>query len=184
MAWILVGGRIANANRVWQAAQDADVTSWNKANDFIVAAMLESSAHAGDSGTIQLQWRNVTDGGSFANLSAAGELTWSAVTDLVNGNAVVHTEEGVTPIQATHDDGVEREGANDIAVTIALKTIHEEEQWAVDCNNAHDGDNYEFRLWDATASAAVGTLLCDITIAAAPTRIPRPPAQGLDPMFF
>ena len=37
----LVGSRIANASRSWQAAEDADVSDWNKSNPIIISAMIE-----------------------------------------------------------------------------------------------------------------------------------------------
>jgi len=160
----LSGSRIANATRTWQAAEDAGVVDWVKTNDFIFAIAAESGAHAAAVGTLQIRWRNKTDEGSFAVLSGSGELTWSGVTDLVNDNAVTSGEAGCTGT-GTWVDGVEREGANDVTTDLA-KAQWTEHQWAVDCSGAHDGDEYEFELYDATEGAAVGTCAATITMEA------------------
>lgn len=165
----LTGSRIQNATRVNQAVEDADVTAWPKANDFIVCAMVEALGHSGGSSNLTLRWRNVTDSGSFTNLGASGELTWSGTTDLVNGNAVSSGEEVCTPISGTTlVDGVEREGANVVSTTIS-QNEYIEHQWAVDASGALDGKQYEFEINDSTAGALVGTCLADITTSTGAT---------------
>lgn len=159
----LTGSRLQNATRVNQANEDADVADWAKADDFIVCAMVEALGHGGTSGTLQLRWRNVTDSGSFIVLSGSGELTWSGTTDLANGNAVASGEEVCTPVGGSSlVDGVEREGANDVSTTLA-QNEYAEHQWAIDASGGLDGKQYEFEIYDATAGAAVGTCLADIT---------------------
>lgn len=164
--FILTGSRIANATRTWQANEDVDVTGWDKANDFIFAAMVETTKHAGASATLQLRWRNVTDAGSFAALSGSGELTWSAATDLVNSNAVASGEEGCTPVSGTTlVDGVEREGANGVATAVS-QNEYCEHQWAIDASGGLDSKQYEFEIYDTTAGASLGTCLAQITTSA------------------
>lgn len=161
-AFDLTGSRLQNATRVNQANEDADVIDWPKANDFILCAMVETTAHGGTSGTLQLRWRNVTDSGSFAALSGTGELTWSGTTNLANGNAVASGEEVCTGSVATLVDGVEREGANDVSTTIN-QNEKTENQWAIDGSGGIDGKQYEFEIFDATAGATLGTCLAQIT---------------------
>lgn len=164
----LTGSRLQNATRVNQALEDADVTNWDTANDFIFCAMVETTTHGGTSGTLQLRWRNVTDAGSFAALSGTGELTWSGTTDLANGNAVTSGEAVCTPTSGTtYANGVEREGANDVSTTIA-QNEYTEHQWAIDASSAGAGDQYEFEIYDATAGASLGTCAAQITMAAGP----------------
>lgn len=174
----LPGSRIANATRTWQANEDTGVIDWDKANDFIIAAAVESGAHSAAAGTLQLRWRNKTDSGSFAVLSGSGELTWSATTDLVNGNALTSGEAGCTPSASESwdtDNGIEREGANDVATDLA-NNEWVEHHWAIDCSGAHAGDEYEFEIYDSTEGAAVGTCLATITMASAGIVVTPSPA--------
>jgi hypothetical protein len=162
---VLTGSRIANATRAWQAVEDADVTGWD-ADDFIFAAMVETAKHGGVTVTLQLRWRNVTDSGTFTALSGSGELTWSATTDLVNDNALTSGEAGCTPIDGTtwdSDDGLEREGANDVAAALA-QDEYVEFHWGIDASGRHAGDQYEFEIYDATAGASLGTCAAQITM--------------------
>jgi len=160
----LKGGRIGNANRSWAAAQDVGVVDWNKANDFIIAAMVEALGHSGGSSELRLEWRNLTDGGTWTVLGASGQLKYGA-TNLVDGNAVIHSEEGVTATYPSyHDDGRENEGSNARTITVA-QYYHEEDQHSVSPADALDGKEYEFRIYDVGESAVVGTLLCTITMA-------------------
>lgn len=169
------GSRIANATRTWQANEDVAVTGWTKEDDFIVGVMNEATGHGGASGSIELYWRNATDGGSFAALGNTGELTYNGTTNLVNGNAVASGEEGCTPTDAnTLIDGVEREGANGVSTTYA-QNEYSEHHWAVDASGGLDNKTYEFQVYDATAGAtiastgAVSTLLATLTTFAAAT---------------
>jgi len=162
------GGRIANATRVWQVGQDVDVHVFKDA-EFIVAAMCESGEHKDASSTLRLEWRNVSTGGSFAALSSSGELKYGSNTDLVDGNAVTHGEEGVTATNpANHEDGQEHEGSNAVLWGVVQGVYHEEHQYAISCSDAIEGNWYEFRVWDETEGAAVGTLLCQVKISATP----------------
>lgn len=174
----LSGSRIANATRTWQSVEDAVVTDWIKSNDFIFAIAAESGAHSSAIGTLQIRWRNKTDEGSFALLSGSGELTWTADTDLVNGNAVVTGEKGCTSGLTTFVDGVEREGANDISTSLG-NNEWTEHHWAIDCSNAHDGDEYEFELYDLTEGAAVGTCLATITMESAGVTVSPAPVSAI-----
>lgn len=168
----LSGSRIANASRVWQAAEDSPISNWDKTKDFIVAIASESAAHATADGTLQIYWRNKTDGGSFVPLGNTGELTYNGVTNLVNDNPVTTDEKGCTSGLATFVDGIEREGAND-CVTSLGRDEWTEHQWAIDASNALDGKEYEFQLYDLTEGASVGTCLATLTTLG----IPAPPTN-------
>ena len=158
------GSRIANPSRVWQAAEDVSVSNYEDEN-MILAVLLYTLTKVGVEAEVTLQWRNKTDAGSFTDLSGSGELTWTAITDLVNLNTVVIGEKGcVPPGSQTWINGVEREGAN--TIWIALGIMHYTEyHWAVNLANAHEGDEYEFRLWDKTNSMVIGVCLATVTIA-------------------
>lgn len=169
-SFTLTGSRLASATFSggvpnWQAAEDADVTSWSVGDDFIFAAMVETTSHGGASGTLELRWRNVTDSGTFAGLSGSGELNWSAATDLVNANAVTSGEAGCTPSSGTtYTNGVEREGANGVSTTLS-QNEYTEHHWAIDASAALGNKQYEFEIYDVTAGASLGTCLAQITFS-------------------
>lgn len=162
--FILSGSRIANATRVWQADEYTSVTNWDKANDFIFAIACETPGNHAEAGTLQIRWRNKTDGGSFVALGNTGELTWNGVTDLVNDN-VTTGDRGCTG-SGTWYAGREREGANDVDTDLP-KARWTEHHWAIDASSALDGKEYEFELYDNTEGTAVGTCLATITMATA-----------------
>jgi hypothetical protein len=63
--------------RNWQAAADIDITGWLLSWRMIFATMWDSDDMNSIDGDFQLQWRNVTDAGSFADLTATGEVKWA-----------------------------------------------------------------------------------------------------------
>ena len=66
----LDGGSIS-----WQAACETSVTDWVKTNQVIFSAQANSSSHTPASESFRLQWRNVSDSGTFADLvTGSGEL--------------------------------------------------------------------------------------------------------------
>ena len=163
---ILCGIRFANATRTWQALEDIDVTGWVVDTPFIVATGIETDSGVKCADALSLEWRNATDGGTFAALSGTGELTWSGITDLVNANAVVVGEAGTTAGTGdTWQDGTEHEGSNDANFDSAnVAGRYTEYQYAVVGGVA--GKEYEFRVWDTTDGVSAGTGIGTITMAA------------------
>jgi len=164
---VLTASRILNASRVAQAEDDTDVTNWAKANEFIVVAQIDEEKGAWPA-QYSLQWRDVTDEGSFVDIAETGEIKWGTATDLQNGNAVVIGEKACTNTPAGSDwqDGEEVEGA---AVCDSINLADEcycEIHFACNPPDAEAGHEYEFQLYDYTNSAAIGVLLAGITIAA------------------
>lgn len=168
------GSRIANATRTWQAAEDTAVTGWTVGSPFVFAAAIAAVAKNSAAMSLRLRWRNVTDGGTFAELGSTGELTWGATTDLVNGNAVATGEAGCTGA-GTWVDGTEREGANAITQTI-LKGTWSEHHFAIDTTNALSNKQYEFELYEANTAAVIATspFLATLTTAAAAVNVTVP----------
>jgi len=164
---VLCGSRIAASDRVWEQDEGIDVTGWTKTNDFILAVGVETEAAKKCASTIQIQWRDATDVGSFAALAATGEMKFGA-TNLVDGNAVTSGEAGTTPSGAqTWQDGEEIEGANDgIFSTGSTADNWSEYQYSISPADANDEHEYEFRLWDVTDGVSAGTLAVTITTAA------------------
>jgi len=174
----LTGSRLQNATRVNQAAEDLDVIDWSADDEFIICAMMETTSHGGASGTLELRWRNVTDGGSFSTLSGTGELVFGSATDLTNFNAVSAGEEVCTPTSGTtRVDGKEFEGDSSGSLTLN-QNEYAEFQYAVDPSNSLPEKQYEFEIYDATAGASVGTCLAQLTTITQDVTI----SAGVDPL--
>ncbi|MFX1300369.1 MAG: hypothetical protein ACFFDE_05445 [Promethearchaeota archaeon] len=166
---VLTASRLLNASRSPLAADDTDVTDYNKAYELIVVAQIDEEKGPWEA-QYSLQWRDVTDEGSFADLAATGEIKWGTATDLQNGNAVVIGEKACTntPSGSSWQDGEEVEGTA-VCDSINLgDEYYTEIHFAVNPNDAEAGHEYEFQLYDSTNSAAIGVLLAGITIASAP----------------
>lgn len=172
---VLGASRIANATRVDQSeADDADVTDWLQADDFIIATRLYHDDASAVERALKLQWRNVTDAGSFADVTDTGEITYSADTDLVDGASVLQGEKLCNQQDSRPwDTGEESEGDNllpDAGTHSLPAAYYTEHHWALHCSAAPFSKEYEFRLIDVTESLTVGT--CGATL----TMMPDPDA--------
>jgi hypothetical protein len=147
--------------RNWQAAADIDITGWLLSWRMIFATMWDSDDMNSIDGDFQLQWRNVTDAGSFADLTATGEVKWATDTDLVNDNAVVSDERGgvenCTGMGVSHLDGYEIEGASAKDLIGITSDSVFDMQFAVDMSGGDLGDEYEFRVVETGTSNSYGT---------------------------
>jgi len=100
-----------------------------------------------------LRWRNVTDSGSFAEVTSSGEIKWATDSDLINNNAVVSGEDcGANSINCTtkgwsHGDGVEREGANSLSFFFTQDVFYDF-HWSIDLSGTDPDDQYEFEIVD------------------------------------
>ncbi len=151
------------------SVDDADVTAWVKANKIIVACQIGYNGKDTTASAYKLQWRNVTDSGSFADVSSTGEVIYSASSStLVDGTAVTSTTRRCSAnADQTWQDGLENVADNlaPNSGTIDLGSdYYTELQWSLDLSNSHSGDQYEFQLYNNTAGAAVGTCLAHVTI--------------------
>jgi len=160
----LGASRIADANRVDKSlADNVPVTGWDKTKDFILATRIYGSKGTYDY-AYTLKWRNVTDGGTFAAVGATGEISFSADTVLVDGQALP-TGSKICGAQTnyTWQNGLESEGDNilpDVGTFALLDEYYTELQWALSCDDAHDGDVYEFDLF--TNATQIGVCLASI----------------------
>jgi len=162
----------SGSNKVWQYVMK---TAWTKTDDFILATRIYGSKGAYNF-AYKLKWRNVTDGGVFADVGATGEISFSADTVLVNGQALpigskICDEQGSgAKAIFTWQDGLESEGDNilpDSGTYSLADEYYTELQWALSCDDAHDEDEYEFALFELTNGTSIGTCLTSITMAAA-----------------
>jgi len=143
-------------------------TAWTKTDDFILATRIYGSKGP-YARAYKLRWRDVTDEGTFADVTDTGEITYSAITDLTDGGDLL-VEEKLCDAQTdyTWQNGLENEGDNILpdADTYSLADeYYTEFQWALDCSNAEDEHEYEFELWDVTEGVSIGTCLATITMA-------------------
>lgn len=171
---LLVGAaRYASATRVDQSgSDDGDVTGWNQANDFIIGIRLYHETAIALTRSVRLQWRNITDSGSFADVSTTGEIRYTAVTNLVDGNPLLVGEklcdaEGgyawLNGLECEGDNTVP--GSGEFSYTNAYYTEH---QIALDCATAPYSKEYEFRLVDDELLVPLTTCLPTITMMADP----------------
>ena len=145
-------------------------TGWTKTNDFILATRIYTS-EGPIARAYKLRWRDVTDAGSFVDISNTGEITYSATTDLTDGGTL-EIGEKLCDAQGVYSwqNGLESEGDNlspDSGTYSLADEYYTEFQWALDCNNANDEHEYEFELYDATKGISIGTCGPTITMAAA-----------------
>ncbi len=140
-------------------------TAWTKTNGFILATRIYGSKGAYNF-AYKLKWRNVTDGGIFADVGATGEISFSTNTVLVDGQVLVVGDKICgAQVGYSWQNGMENEGDNrlpDINTYSLADEYYTELQWALDCNAAHDGDKYEFALYELTNGTLIGTCLADI----------------------
>ena len=138
---------------------------WTKANDFILAMRIYTSKGP-VARAYKLRWRNVTDGGSFADVGSSGEITFNASTDLTDDGSLILGEKKCDAEGGyTWQNGLESEGDNispDSGTYSLADEYYTEFQWALDCSGAKNGCKYEFELYDVTETTIIGT--CQATI--------------------
>lgn len=160
---------LSDADRSSLSSTDnGDVTALAKGN-FILATVIGYDGEDTAASAYKLQWRDVTDSGSFADVASTGEIKWAASSSvLADGNAVTSSERKCTAVATgqTWQDGVESLGDNAIPSSGTLdlgSDCFTELHWGLSCADAQDGHQYEFLLYNVTASASTGTCLAQIT---------------------
>jgi hypothetical protein len=152
-------------SRTWIAAADTDAVNQPNNKTIIVAIAMDTDDMCSLSDDMVIQWQDDTDASGYSDLSGSGELTWSGVSDLVNSNAVVDAEsmgeENCSSMGASHEDGVEREGANLAAVSGVTSKRVVDFHWCVDLSGATAGHDYSFRF--RTATGGGGDLIATTT---------------------
>jgi len=87
-------------------------SAWTKINDFILATRIYGSKGAYNF-AYKLKWRNVTDGGAFADVGETGEISFNADTVLVDGQALaIGNKICGAQTNYTWQNGLESEGDN------------------------------------------------------------------------
>ena len=152
-------------------ADNGDVVGWNKLAKFILATQIGYDGKDTAASSYKLRWRNVTDGGSFADVDSTGEIKYAATSAVLSdGTALTQSNSRCSAWSGvTWQDGLENVGDNlapDSGTLDLASDCYTEIQWALDPADAHYGYQYEFQIYNVTAGAAVGTCLAQITIGA------------------
>ena len=166
----LTATRIADDQRADQSgSDDGDVIDWDETKDFILATQIGTSKGVPDR-RYKLRWRDVTDEGAFADVGAAGEISYGATTVLVDGATLGSGNKLCTGTpEPSWQDGLESEGDNELPDDPGLYSLvdeyYSEFQWALDCGGAESEHEYEFELYEITNGVVIGTCLATLKIA-------------------
>jgi hypothetical protein len=154
--------------RTWKQAFDSTVVAVyiNSERAVFVACFDGDDMNAATACGFDLQWRNVTDAGSFADLAATGEIKWATDSNLVNGQDLVSAEAADNPssVDCVNKGWLDLEGKEVEAALGVTDTVNDdvlyEVHWALNLEDADaiNGDEYEFRILDE-ASVSFGTSL-------------------------
>lgn len=161
----------AGANlRTWRGAIDTDQEFLTTETLILACSFDGDDMNSADNATFKIQWRNITDSGSWTDLAATGEMKWATSSDLTDGNSVASAAYADSPssIDCTgkgwtvEGTGEESEGANQITYTAADDELHEL-HWAIALDSAGNGDQYEFRVVQSN-NTVIGTGSGKITV--------------------
>jgi hypothetical protein len=154
--------------RNWQAGLDVSVTGWQPSWRLIFATGWDPDDMNLIDGDFQLQWRNLSDGGSWTVLAASGEVKWATDTDLINASAVVAGEDAGAGncggMSEGRMDGWEVEGVSNIDLIDITPDYWFDVQFAVDMSGADPGDEYEFRVVETGTSNVQSDDPCAATV--------------------
>jgi hypothetical protein len=163
--WVTNGGcingiRFAESDLSYIASADTDADDQPNNKVIIVTVSIDGDDMDAISGDFFLEWRNVTDAGSFADLSATGELRWGNVTAYANGDNPTVGElngtencSGMGVSGATY--GIQRESANEINLSSVGEDEVSNNMWGVDLSFAVAGKSYEFRITESGGGSGV-----------------------------
>jgi len=189
MTELISAGGCFNGIRYAEDGSSADTRDWlgaietsyavDIANILLVCASFDGDdMNIATDATFKLQWRNVTDAGSWTDLASTGEIRWESSSVTLVNNHQIHADafaDSPSSIDCTGkgwsvlDIGSkEIEGANGITQTVdddELFDLH----WAVDVTTGGDaGDEYEFRVTES-GGTVIGTSTGKITLEVAKT---------------
>lgn len=167
---------LSDADRsVLTVADDANLTAFVKGK-IILAIMIGYNGKDTLASAYKLQWRDVTDGGSFTgggnnggDVGAAGEVKYSASSAaMADGDAIAKAGMKCTNMDSTMtwQNGLCNVGDNLLPDSSTLdlgSDCYSELHWALDLTNADAGHQYEFRLWNNTSGATAGTCAAKVT---------------------
>ena len=165
----------------WQAACEVAVIDWDKTDQVIFSAHANSTSHAPASESFRLQWRNVSDSGTFADLvTGSGELRAGISAGAIINTDPVGSSDGCGTGTPSQTEEVENESPLQTASLTATKNNSLEMQWCIDFSNALDSKEYAFQLYSVTGGEALGQCTPTITTDAGAAPIPKGYVDTLD----
>jgi hypothetical protein len=151
----------------WSAVCDTDVTNWSKSTKAVVAISASSGSHTPATESFKIQWRNLTDGGSFADITNSGELRNGTSAGALSNGTSVTTPAGCGTGSLQDSEECENETPHLTGgLAQSSKDNHIEVQSCIDFTYALAGKEYEFRLWSDTDGSSAGTASATITVTA------------------
>lgn len=155
----------------WQTA--GDVTGWDVANKIIISLdVQELVAHTPASTTLNVQWRNITDSGSWTDLAATGEMKIATTTGYADGDTISSAQGTgcATGSFQSGDSFKDETGSN--AFQMSSKNNWTETWWCADPAGAPANKEYEYRIYDQGQATALtpGTNYTLTTAATAETK--------------
>jgi hypothetical protein len=160
---------------VWTTADDADFSLPTRGK-IILAIEVGYDGKDTTASAYKLQWRDVTDAGSFTgggtnggDVAATGEVKYAATSAvLTDGTALTTGNHKCTSLAAvmTWQNGLENVGDNllpDSSTYDLGSDCYTEFQFALDLTDAQLSHQYEFRLWNNTSGATAGTCAAKVT---------------------
>jgi len=165
------------ATRNWLAAIETSV-QMTTAQQLILACNFDGDdMNIATNATFKIQWRNVSDAGSWTDLGTTGDIRYASSSLQMTNNAALVTAESACNGTCANCTGKgwtvfdvgskERVNANGITQTVDDDEWFEL-QWAVDLSFADglNGDEYEFRVTQSD-NTVIGTGLGKITVVVA-----------------
>lgn len=150
----------------WQAACDNDVIDWDKADKAIISVNCTSSTHTPPSASLQLRWQNNTDApmSPFVPFTTSGELLRGISAGCITNTDPVGDIQNCPSDVIDASEEIENESPLQSASLSASQNDQIEVQFCIDFSNAHDGDEYEFEIYNVTEAESCGACIPKITV--------------------
>jgi hypothetical protein len=164
------------ATRNWRGDRDTD-QQFHDAEQLILCVNYDGDdMNIATNATFQIVWRNITDAGSWTDLTSSGEIRLAASSaQMVDGTVLVAAErsdsskvnctgKGWTAYDANSDEQVNR---GNLTQTVDDDVLYEQ-HWAIDITNADsiNGDEYEFAVV-TVVDGIIGTGTGHLTVVVA-----------------
>ena len=161
------------ATRKWRGAIETDQIFLDSEQLILACDFDGDDMNVASNATFKVQWRNVSDVGSWTDLASTGEIKWGTSSLQMTNNATIVVAEtnggvsvdctgkGWSNLDAGSKEGVGRNGFT--------QTVQDDEyfelQWLIDLSGADSAnqDQYEFRITES-GGTVIGTGLRKVTV--------------------
>jgi hypothetical protein len=163
-AYVIVNGsRFMARNGVdLSGVDDGNVTGWYRDED-VVLTMCVYTSKGPLASTYKLQWRNVTDDGTFDDVASTGQIHYTTpdIDYTTDDGAVAYADKRCSTVGGySWQNGIYNYNDNTLPDTGTYSLLDErytELQWALNLSTATYSKEYAFRLWDVTVGTVVPT---------------------------